>query len=83
MPAARALGLDLGFCSQRGYSDQAGRQDRKGPDRDSRLGIDADLTSLKLDNILPGLGQAAGQVQPRRFSTWLPKTANRPALKTL
>jgi Protein of unknown function len=25
-----------------------------GPDRDSRIGIDADLTALKLDNILPG-----------------------------
>lgn len=25
-----------------------------GPDRDSRVGIDADLTALKLDNILPG-----------------------------
>ncbi len=25
-----------------------------GPDQDSRLGIDCDLTSLKLDNILPG-----------------------------
>ncbi len=44
------------------YSDQAGRQNRS-PDRDSRLGIDADLTSLKLDNIL-GLGQAARQAAP-------------------
>jgi hypothetical protein len=25
-----------------------------GPDRDSRVGVDADLTNLKLDNVLPG-----------------------------
>src|SRR3984893_11831466 len=25
-----------------------------GPDRDSRMGVDADLTNLKLDNVLPG-----------------------------
>src|SRR5467141_4505877 len=32
-----------------------------GPDRDSRLGIDADLTSLKLDNILPGWVRLPGK----------------------
>jgi hypothetical protein len=32
-----------------------------GPDRDSRLGIDADLTSLKLDNILPGWVKLPGK----------------------
>jgi Protein of unknown function len=32
-----------------------------GPDRDSRLGIDADLTALKLDNILPGWVKVPGK----------------------
>jgi hypothetical protein len=32
-----------------------------GPDRDSRVGIDADLTSLKLDNILPGWVKLPGK----------------------
>jgi len=32
-----------------------------GPDRDSRLGVDADLTSLKLDNILPGWVKLPGK----------------------
>jgi hypothetical protein len=31
------------------------------PDRDSRLGIDADLTQLKLDNILPGWVKTSGK----------------------
>jgi Protein of unknown function len=32
-----------------------------GPDRDSRIGIDADLTALKLDNILPGWVKLPGK----------------------
>jgi hypothetical protein len=32
-----------------------------GPDRESRLGIDADLTALKLDNILPGWVKLPGK----------------------
>jgi hypothetical protein len=32
-----------------------------GPDRDSRFGIDADLTALKLDNILPGWVKLPGK----------------------
>ena len=32
-----------------------------GPDRDSRMGIEADLTSLKLDNILPGWVKSPGK----------------------
>jgi hypothetical protein len=32
-----------------------------GPDRDSRLGIEADLTQLKLDNILPGWIKTPGK----------------------
>ena len=32
-----------------------------GPDRDSRMGIDADLTQLKLDNILPGWVKTSGK----------------------
>jgi hypothetical protein len=32
-----------------------------GPDRESRLGIDADLTALKLDNVLPGWVKLPGK----------------------
>jgi hypothetical protein len=32
-----------------------------GPDRDSRMGIDADLTQLKLENILPGWVKTPGK----------------------
>jgi hypothetical protein len=32
-----------------------------GPDRDTRLGIEADLTALKLDNILPGWAKVPGK----------------------
>jgi hypothetical protein len=32
-----------------------------GPDRDSRMGIEADLTALKLDNILPGWVKMPGR----------------------
>lgn len=31
-----------------------------GPDRESRLGVEADLTPLKLDNLLPGWAKVAG-----------------------
>jgi hypothetical protein len=59
--ASRArLGLDLG-------SAVSGAVPVKligkigGPDRDSRLGIEADLTALKLDNILPGWVKVPGK----------------------
>ncbi|MEA2831425.1 MAG: hypothetical protein QOF22_2173, partial [Bradyrhizobium sp.] len=39
-----------------------------GADRDSRLGIDADLTALKLDNILPGWIKAPGKSGHAVFS---------------
>jgi hypothetical protein len=38
------------------------------PDRDSRLGIDADLTQLKLDNILPGWVKTAGKASRAVFN---------------
>jgi hypothetical protein len=39
-----------------------------GPDRDSRMGIDADLTSLKLDNILPGWVKLPGKSSHAAFN---------------
>lgn len=39
-----------------------------GPDRDSRLGIEADLTALKLDNILPGWVKAPGKAARAVFN---------------
>src|SRR4051794_7510237 len=39
-----------------------------GPDRDSRLGIDADLTQLKLDNILPGWVKTPGKASRAVFN---------------
>lgn len=39
-----------------------------GPDRDSRLGIEADLTALKLDNILPGWVKTPGRSSKAVFN---------------
>jgi hypothetical protein len=39
-----------------------------GPDRDSRMGIDADLTQLKLDNILPGWVKTSGKASRAVFN---------------
>ena len=39
-----------------------------GPDRDSRMGIDADLTSLRLDNILPGWVKLPGKTSHAVFN---------------
>ncbi|TMK08718.1 MAG: DUF3971 domain-containing protein [Alphaproteobacteria bacterium] len=59
--ASRArLGLDLGSAVSGAVPIKlAGKIG--GPDRDSRMGIDADLTSLKLDNILPGWVKLPGK----------------------
>ncbi|HXO71791.1 MAG TPA: DUF3971 domain-containing protein [Bradyrhizobium sp.] len=38
------------------------------PDRDSRMGIDADLTQLKLDNILPGWVKTSGKASRAVFN---------------
>ena len=38
------------------------------PDRDSKLGIEADLTQLKLDNLLPGWTKAAGRQSKAVFN---------------
>ena len=59
--ASRArLGLDLGPAVSGAIPIKLiGRIG--GPDRDSRLGIDADLTALKLDNILPGWVKLPGK----------------------
>src|SRR6202166_2618276 len=38
------------------------------PDRDSRMGIEADLTSLKLDNILPGWVKLPGRASRAVFN---------------
>jgi hypothetical protein len=42
-------------------ADQAARPEIGGPDRESRPGIDADLTALKLDDILPGWVKLPGK----------------------
>jgi hypothetical protein len=39
-----------------------------GPDRDTRMGIDADLTQLKLDNILPGWIKTSGKASRAVFN---------------
>ena len=49
-------------------------------ENDSRLGIEADLTALKLDNVLPGWVKAPGS-QARRRSTSC-RSRNRPASRT-
>jgi hypothetical protein len=66
--ASRArLGLDLGPAMSGAIpiklSGKIG-----GPDRDSKMGIEADLTALKLDNILPGWVKAAGKSGKATFN---------------
>src|SRR5258707_12763312 len=59
--ASRArLGLDLGPAVSGAIPIKLVGQ-IGGPERDSRLGIDADLNSLKVDNILAGWGKLPGQ----------------------
>lgn len=59
--ASRArLGLDLGSAVSGAVPVKLiGKLG--GPDRDSRLGVEADLTALKLDNILPGWVKMPGK----------------------
>ena len=58
--ASRArLGLDLGPAVSGALPVKL--SGKVGGDRDSRIGIDADLTSLKLDNILPGWVKLPGK----------------------
>src|SRR5438270_13801712 len=66
--ASRArLGLDLGPAVSGAVPIKlAGKIG--GPDRDSRLGIDAAATSLKLDNILPGWVKVPGKSGKATFS---------------
>jgi Protein of unknown function len=66
--ASRArLGLDLGPAVSGAVPIKLiGRIG--GPDHDSRLGIDADLTSLKLDNILPGWVKLPGKASRAVFN---------------
>ncbi len=69
--ASRArLGLDLGPAVSRAVSRS--RLSARSPpvDRDSKLGVEADLTSVKLDNILPGWVKLPGNAEPHRASTW-------------
>ena len=52
---------------QRRHSGQADRA-RSDGDHDSRLGIEADLTQLKLDNILPGWVKVSGKASHAIFN---------------
>ncbi len=59
--ASRArLGLDLGAAVSGAIPIKLSGKIGS-PDRDTRLGIDADLTQLKLDNILPGWVKTPGK----------------------
>jgi hypothetical protein len=59
--ASRArLGLDLGSAVSGAVPIKLTGK-IGGPDRDSRMGIEADLTALKLDNILPGWVKSPGK----------------------
>ena len=74
--AGRArLGLDLGPAVSGAIPIKLSGK-IAGPDRDSKMGIEADLTALKLDNVLPGWvkvpgksGKAIFNVIPKAQST--------------
>ena len=76
--ASRArLGFDLGPAVTGAMPIKLSARSR-GPDQTDKLGIEADLTSLKLDNILPGWvklpgksGKATFNVVPKAQSTRL------------
>jgi hypothetical protein len=71
--AARArLGLDLGPAASGAIPIKLTGK-IGGPDRDSKMGIEADLTALKLDNVLPGWVKAAGKSGKATFNV-IPKT---------
>ncbi len=66
--AGRArLGLDLGSAVSGAIPIKLTGK-IGGPDRDSKMGIEADLTALKLDNILPGWVKAAGKSGKATFN---------------
>jgi hypothetical protein len=54
-------GIQQVHGAQLAQTDQTARPEIGGPDRDSHPGIDADLTALKLDTILPGWGKLPGK----------------------
>jgi hypothetical protein len=60
--ASRArLGLDLGPAVSGALPIKLTGKIAAGPDHDSRIGIEADLTTLKIDNILPGWVKLPGK----------------------
>jgi hypothetical protein len=66
--ASRArLGLDLGPSISGAIPVKVVGKIASG-DRDSRIGVEADLTSLKLDNILPGWVKVAGKSSHAAFN---------------
>jgi uncharacterized protein DUF3971 len=66
--ASRArLGLDLGSSISGAIPVKVVGKIASG-DRDSRIGVEADLTSLKLDNILPGWVKVAGKSSHAAFN---------------
>ena len=66
--ASRAkLGLDLGSAMSGNVPVKLNGKISSG-DRDSRVGVDADLTALKLDNILPGWIKLPGTTSRATFN---------------
>ncbi|MGE5159629.1 MAG: DUF3971 domain-containing protein [Gemmatimonas sp.] len=70
--ASRAkLGLDLGSAVSGAIPIKLTGK-IGGPDHDSKLGVEADLTALKLDNVLPGWVKVAGKSGKATFNV-IPK----------
>jgi len=67
--ASRArLGLDLGPAVSGAVPIKLTGKIAGGADRDTRMGIEADLTALKLDNILPGWVKLPGKSSRATFN---------------
>ncbi|MGJ4947521.1 YhdP family protein [Bradyrhizobium sp. HKCCYLS20291] len=67
--ASRArLGLDLGTAMAGDVPLKLNGKIASGPDRDSRIGVEADLTKLKLDNLLPGWVKNPGRSGKATFN---------------
>ncbi|MGJ5207132.1 YhdP family protein [Bradyrhizobium sp. HKCCYLR20261] len=67
--ASRArLGVDLGTAISGNVPLKLNGKIAGSPDRDSRLGVEADLTQLKLDNLLPGWVKNPGKSSKATFN---------------
>ena len=76
--AARAkLGIDLGTSVSGAFPVRLAGRVGPGPNDASRFNVEADLTPIKIDNLLPGWAKPAGKPARMTFMLTRDKNANR------